>query len=116
MSESARKAFVHEAELVLEAGTDPRAPGGAVTVALCGSWDHEGPCRWPHNNEIDADGSQARFRTVFAAVPPEEDEVRARIEEALTDDPRWTIVSANARPVAADECELARNLEEGPSL
>ena len=36
----------------LEPGADKRAPGGAVTVALCGHWDHEGPCRWPHRSNI----------------------------------------------------------------
>ena len=49
-----RKAFAFEALLELEPGTDTRAPGGAVTVALCGAWEHDGPCRWPHHSDIDA--------------------------------------------------------------
>lgn len=44
---------MHRAELILDDEADERAPGGAVTVALCGHWDHEGPCQWPHNNAID---------------------------------------------------------------
>lgn len=38
--------------LRLSANSDDRAPGGAVTVALCGHWDHDGPCRWPHFSKI----------------------------------------------------------------
>jgi hypothetical protein len=47
------EAFVVEAALALTEGCDSAAVGGAVTVELCGSWDHEGPCRWPHNSAID---------------------------------------------------------------
>jgi len=36
-----RQAFAHEAVLVTEPDADVRAPGAAVTVALCGHWDHE---------------------------------------------------------------------------
>jgi len=35
-----RQVYIYEAELDLVPGADPRAPGGAVTVALCGRWDH----------------------------------------------------------------------------
>ena len=105
-----RRAFVHEAELALEAGTDPRAPGGAVTVALCGSWDHKGPCRWPHNNEIDAGSTPARFRTLFVADPADEPEIRDRIDAALTGAGGWRVVKKTARPVAPDEQALAERL------
>ena len=63
-----RVAFVEEAELELGPGTDPAAVGGAVTTALCGHWEHEGACRWPHNNEIDVAGASATFRTLFIAT------------------------------------------------
>jgi hypothetical protein len=39
----------YEAFVALDAGADPRAVGGAVTVALCGHWEHDGACRWPHH-------------------------------------------------------------------
>ena len=39
-----RQAFAHDAVVVLDAGGDDRAPGGAITVELCGHWDHEPPC------------------------------------------------------------------------
>jgi hypothetical protein len=31
-------AYVHEARVELEEGTEPAAVGAAVTVALCGQW------------------------------------------------------------------------------
>ena len=40
-----RRSFVHEADLWLAGGVDPAAVGAAVTAALCGHWEHEGPCR-----------------------------------------------------------------------
>ena len=44
--------FVQEATVDLADGADPRAVGGAITVALCGHWDHEPPCHWPHHTDI----------------------------------------------------------------
>ena len=97
------RAWVHEAEIELKADVDPRAVGGAVTVALCGHWDHDGPCRWPHNNEFDG----RRFRTLFVAPDAEEPEVRRRVGSALFGAAEWTIVSDGDRPVASHEQELA---------
>jgi hypothetical protein len=37
--------FVHEATVELADGADPRALGGAITVAQCGHWEHDGACR-----------------------------------------------------------------------
>jgi hypothetical protein len=34
-------AYVLEAELALREGVDPAAVGAAVTVELCGHWEHE---------------------------------------------------------------------------
>src|SRR5215207_9908722 len=39
-----RQSFAHEAVLALGDEADERAPGAAVTVALCGHWEHEPPC------------------------------------------------------------------------
>ena len=47
-------AFVVDAAVELADRTNPAAVGAAVTTALCGHWEHDGPCRWPHNNAIDA--------------------------------------------------------------
>ncbi|MFD1505973.1 hypothetical protein FE374_18765 [Georgenia yuyongxinii] len=79
-----REPFVHEAVLVLAPDTDTRAPGAAITVALCGHWDHEPPCPLaPHHTAVLPDGVDLRVRTVFVTEPGHEDEVRRRIETAL---------------------------------
>src|SRR5215204_771169 len=83
--------YVHEATLVLIDGDDS-APGAAVTVALCGHWEHEVPCRWPHHTSSYRQGDKRIVRTV-AVIPEEEvDEVTGRIRRALTGGP-WTVVS-----------------------
>ena len=103
-------AFVVEARLDLDEGCDPAAVGAAVTVELCGHWQHEGPCRWPHNNAVDEDSTPTRFRTVFVATGDEEASVRQRIETALGVGRGWRLVSTTTRPVATGERELARRL------
>ena len=102
--------YVHEATVVLGEGTDPAAVGAAVTVALCGHWDHEGPCRWPHNNQI----HDTRFRTIFIATADDEPEVRRRIRAALHGQPGWRVDSEDAREVARDEEELVAQLARAP--
>lgn len=104
---------VHRAELALEADTDSRAPGGAVTVALCGSWDHDPPCRWPHNSEFEMDGTAQRIRTVYVAPSEDVDEVRARIESALRSDPRWHATYVTPGNLDADERALGERLRRG---
>jgi hypothetical protein len=109
-----RHAYVHEAELVLDEGLDPAAVGAAVTIALCGSCDHEPPCHWPNNHDIDARPVPAVFRTLFVADPGDEPEVRERIERALVEADEWEVRSVGARPVRADEQELAARLLQTP--
>jgi hypothetical protein len=80
-----RQAFAHEAALVMAPDGDIGAPGAAVTVALCGHWDHEPPCPLaPHHTQADRIGDRVHLRTVFAVEPGGEDEVRQRIDAALT--------------------------------
>lgn len=105
-----RDAFVHEAELRLEPGVDPGAVGAAVTVELCGHWEHDGPCRWPHNNAIEPNGDVANFRTVFIATAGEEPEVRGRIERSLRGSAEWLVVGTSSRDVSDDERPLADRL------
>ena len=107
-------AYVVAASLALDDDTDPRSVGAAVTVELCGHWDHPGPCRWPHNNAIETGREAARFRTVFVAGEEEEPAIRTRIEDALRGGSGWSVVSVASRPVAADERRLAENLLAGP--
>jgi len=110
LSDMTAQAYVHQADLILAEGTDSATVGAMVTVALCGHWEHEGPCRWPHHNQIE--GSQ--FRTVFIATPEDEPEVRHRIRTALQRHPGWRVVSDADRALAADEHELAARLAQAP--
>jgi hypothetical protein len=110
-----RSAYVHEADLELGAGTDPTAVGAEVTRALCGHWEHEGACRWPHNNEIDVAGGRATFRTLFIAPASEEAHVRSLIDRSLFDGPGWVVRHTQQRPVAPDEVSLAQRLAAGPT-
>jgi hypothetical protein len=107
-------AFVLEAELALEPGFDPAAVGAAVTTELCGHWEHEGPCRFPHNSAIDAERDPARFRTLFVADGDDADNVRSRVENVLREGTGWRLVTVRSRPVADDEAELAASLLAGP--
>ena len=111
-----RSAHVYEADLDLAPGADPRAPGGAVTVALCGHWEHDGPCRWPHNNAIDADASPATFRTLFVATDADAPTVRARIEAALRGSSSWRASDVRRERIGAGDRALARRLLDGPRL
>jgi hypothetical protein len=80
-----RQAFAQEAVLLMESHADVRAPGAAVTVALCGYWDHEPPCPLaPHHVGADEDDGELRVRILFAAEPDKEGEVRHLIEQALS--------------------------------
>ena len=105
-----RVAFVHEAELRLDDGSDPDAVGAAVTVALCGHWEHERPCRWPHNSAIEQLDSGATFRTIFVAFAGDEAEVRERIERSLRQGTGWVVRNTRARSVAPAETALAHRL------
>ncbi|WP_457252507.1 hypothetical protein [Pedococcus sp. P5_B7] len=62
---------------------DPAALGGAVTVALCGHWEHEGPCRWEHVTRPEVDGGAVVVTVCFDADPEDEQEVRELIRSAL---------------------------------
>jgi hypothetical protein len=65
-------------------GSDDRAPGGAVTVALCGHWNHDGPCRWPHHSSISLEGGGRHLLVVqFDASGDDVETVKTRIGDAL---------------------------------
>ncbi|MFD3453721.1 hypothetical protein ACFWVC_16250 [Streptomyces sp. NPDC058691] len=116
-----RKAFAHEAVVVLAPGGDERAPGGAITVALCGGWEHEGRCPLAAHHTAVSPGEDkgVRLRVLFAAEPADEPEVRARIEAALAagtlgrepaPDTRWELRASGPSPVRADEAGHAARL------
>ena len=65
---------------------DAAALGGAVTVALCGHWEHEPPSRWPHHTTSNPYPEEAGSWLVtvrFDASPADESLVRQRITAAL---------------------------------
>ena len=110
------EAFAHSALLVVEG--DAAGPGAAVTVALCGHWEHEPPCRWPHHTAVRVEPAGLRVRTVFACAPADEPAVRARIEGALTDGSldgpsgpvRWRTLSQGPTGLQPTEAALATRL------
>ncbi|MCX5008707.1 hypothetical protein OHB05_39970 [Streptomyces sp. NBC_00638] len=115
-----RQAFVHEAVVLMEAGGDVGAPGAAITVALCGHWEHEPPCPLaPHHTAAERCGDEVRLRVLFATEPAVEAEIRSRIEAALSraglDHPdgaitRWQFLSARPGLVREDEAGCAGRL------
>ena len=119
-----RATYAHEAALTMAADGDPAAPGGAITAALCGSWEHEPPCPLaPHHTAAErAAGDEVRVRTLFAVEPAREDEVRERIDAALGGgscvgpdgrESRWRLRSSGAAAVRPDEADHARRLAAG---
>jgi hypothetical protein len=109
-----RLPFVLEADVRLEPETDPGSLGAAVTTELCGHWEHEGPCRWPHNNAVDAVSETATFRTVFIAPAEDEAEVRRRILHSLRAGSGWEVLEARDRPLRPGEEPLAQRLAATP--
>ena len=115
-----RTAFAHDALLDPDPALDHRAPGGAVTLALCGSLDHEPPCPLaPHHTTVDAEGALLRVRVLFAVDAADEARVRSLVERALAGGEweypdgvvsHWTVVSSNADAVRLDEREHADRL------
>src|SRR4051812_29070277 len=92
--------------LDVNAGTDSGAPGAEVTVALCGHWEHDGPCKWPHNSAIDTSAEPALLRTIVVTTDEDRTDVLELIETALRRDQRWRVLSVAVRPVADNERAL----------
>jgi hypothetical protein len=114
-----RQAFAHEAVLVMEPDADVRAPGAAVTVTLCGHWDHEPPCPLaPHWVRAAEDGGELRVRILFAAEPDTEPEVRHLIGLALSGQVEfpdgftapWRLRASRPSDVLAEETDRAEYL------
>ncbi|MBV9513012.1 MAG: hypothetical protein JO280_03060 [Mycobacteriaceae bacterium] len=115
-----RRAFAHDAVVVIRQGGSPNAPGGAIAVALCGHWDHPPPCPLaPHHVENHLDGETVTLRVLFATKPANEQRVRSLIEQALAEgrsigpDGRvtmWQLRSAAAGSIRPDETDHAARL------
>jgi hypothetical protein len=106
-----RLGFVHEARLDVGPRVDSREPGGAVTIALCGAVEHEGSCRWPHNNSIDTSQEPALFRTVFVCSEGDSPQVREKIERALQSESGWAVTSSGPSILDQPERELVSRLD-----
>ena len=112
-----RSTFAHDALVEIEETGDQRAPGGAITVALCGSVDHAPPCPVaPHATTAEREGHHVRLRVLFAAEPDDERWVRRVIEDVLDRgwgvDPEgarttWRLISVEPSEVRPDERERA---------
>ena len=124
------------AELLLAPDADPAAPGAAITTALCGHWEHDGPCQWPHHTAVvpaqpeatqpDATQPDGRrrtggpvpisIRTVFACAPGEEDAVHDRVAVGLHagqvpgEGAGWVVLRIERVEMAAGELALANRL------
>lgn len=103
------QAYVVWASIEVPEDMDTAQVGAAVTSALCGHWDHAGPCRWPHHNAFDGSTSPAQFRTLFVSEPADADTVASRVLDELAGGD-WTVVTAERRDVPESDVELAERL------
>ena len=111
---------------------DEPALGAAVTLALCGSWDHDGPCPLaPHYTSThtrvgDGDRDQdadTDVRIIFATEPERLDQVVGLTENALRsgalDTPNgraeWIFVRGDRQPLRDQEVDRARRLADASS-
>jgi hypothetical protein len=109
-----------DAVLAMDRSQDVSAPGGAITVALCGSWDHQPPCPLaPHHTRAERTGEEVRLRILFAAEADDQQRVRDLIVGALArgsgDTPdgtgaRWRLLSSAASDVQPAEQDHAARL------
>ena len=110
-----RQGYAHDAVLTLDDDGDERVPGGAITIALCGSWEHEPPCPLaPHHTRTSRSDGRLRLRLLFAAEPDDEERVRSLVDDALGrgegDDPEgnhttWRLVESGRSDVRPEEAE-----------
>ena len=115
-----RVGFAHEAVLVMAESADDRAPGAAITLALCGSWSHEPPCLLAaHFTGVERSAGEVRLRILFAARPEDEAQVRTLIHGALVagsgpndhgERVAWELRSDTASAVRPDEADHAERL------
>jgi hypothetical protein len=115
--------YVHEAVIAMVPTGDVRAPGAAVTLALCGSWDHVPPCPLAaHHTAAERVGTEVRIRVLFAAEPDDETLVREKIHAALAagaltgpdgQENRWQLVDSGPGMIAPGEAAHASRLTAG---
>jgi hypothetical protein len=118
-----KHAFAHEAILAMDNDADLRAPGGAITVELCGSLDHEPPCPLAaHHTSAERVDDQVRLPILFACEPDAEPVVRDRIDRALAtgqfEGPdgsitRWRVKASHRCDVTAEDRAHGKRLANG---
>ncbi|ODR06929.1 hypothetical protein BHQ15_12245 [Mycolicibacillus koreensis] len=101
-----RLGYAHDAVVQVYPGGSPNALGAAITLALCGSWDHPPPCPLAsHHTANNVIGEDVSLRILFAADAADEPRVRRLIGEALATEEligpdgrvtRWRLKSAAA--------------------
>ena len=104
----------------MQPGGNLNAPGAAITVALCGGWDHPPPCPLaPHYVTNVLTGETVTLRVLFATEPANEQRVRALIDGALETGRLtgpdggvaiWQLRSAAPGEIRADERDHAAHL------
>lgn len=115
--------FVHEAVVRLDPGSDDRAPGAAITLALCGDLRHEPPCPLaPHHTAVETGDDGSHLRVVFACDAGAEADVRSLIDAALRQEvfhdedgnvSRWRLIGSHAGRLRDEEVAHARRLSGG---
>ena len=114
-----REAYAHDAVLTMGPDEDDRAPGGAITTALCGQWEHEPPCPLAaHYTGVTRDGEEVHLRILFATEPEHENEVRRLIAETLEagtfagpgGPARWRLVETGGGVLTPEEADHAARL------
>ncbi len=116
--EHVRQSFAQNAVVAMEADGDVGAPGAAITVALCGHWEHEPPCPLaPHHTASKRIGDEVHLRTLFVVEAKRENEVRERIRAALASgrlvgpdgrESHWNLRSSGPGAVRSEEADHAR--------
>jgi hypothetical protein len=119
-----RTGYLHDGVVDLAPAGDAAAVGAAVTVALCGAWQHEPPCPIaPHNTAaIPLGEGRVAVRVLFACEPSDEGRARKLIESALRSgrqkDPdgvpsSWRCLSSGPGAVQPSDEELLGRLARG---
>lgn len=118
-----RGLYAQNATLLMDAGADVRAPGAAITLALCGSFEHPPPCPLAaHHTSAERTGGTVRLKIIFATEPERLAKVRRRMQEALSAGSvagpggavtAWVLQASGAGELTAAEREHARRLADG---
>ncbi|MGR6319441.1 hypothetical protein Q2K19_28700 [Micromonospora soli] len=118
-----REGYAHQAVLEMAPDADERAPGAAVTVALCGHWEHEPPCPVAaHHTRAERAGDRVRLWILFATEPHREAGVREEIDRALAcgelvgpegGTTRWRLLRSGTREPSPEEAAHLGRLARG---